>query len=329
MDFLKGLGKQLKESIAPTYPSVSTAPADPNITPIPVRVLMIIHNPVVKNEGGQGLITVGKWRDPDELANGYMQDVHAASYGYVNYKIVERVEVDGFPVKKDGFAYTTETFLKAWRAKGGFHQPDAVDYMRLVHDFHMVEKINANQIDEVWLMGMPYAGYNESVMGGRGAFWCNGPVLEETSNAQRRFVIMGFNYERGVGEMLEDLGHRVESTMSRVYQKTPDSTNLWKQFIRYDKTHPNLAECGNVHFAPNSERDYDWGNKRPVKSFADDWLHFPELKREARVMDCSEWGNGDIRGHHVWWLKHLPHVSGSTNGISNNWWEYVMQPDKA
>ena len=26
----------------------------------------------------------------------------------------------------------------------------------------------------------------------------------------RRFVIMGFSYERGVGEMLENMGHRAE-----------------------------------------------------------------------------------------------------------------------
>jgi len=29
---------------------------------------------------------------------------------------------------------------------------------------------------------------------------------------------MGFNYERGVGEMLEDLGHRAESILSHVFE---------------------------------------------------------------------------------------------------------------
>ena len=63
----------------------------------------------------------------------------------------------------------------------------------------------------MWLWGFPYAGYYESIMAGPGAFWCNAPALKETGQAQRRFIIMGYNYQRGVGEMLENLGHRAES----------------------------------------------------------------------------------------------------------------------
>ena len=39
-------------------------------------------------------------------------------------------------------------------------------------------------------------------MGGPDAFWCNAPPLKNTEAARRRFVIMGFSYERGVGETL-------------------------------------------------------------------------------------------------------------------------------
>jgi hypothetical protein len=38
----------------------------------------------------------------------------------------------------------------------------------------------------------------------------------------------------------------------------------------------------------------------------------------------AEWGRGEIRAHHQWWLKHLPHAAGRQNGIHNNWWQYVM-----
>src|SRR5690606_41637986 len=93
----------------------------------------------------------------------------------------------------------------AWQSKH-FHQPDAVDYLALVDEFKMIEKVNSGEIDEVWLLGFPYCGYYESIMAGPGAFWCNAPPLERTEHAKRKFVIMGFNYERGVGEMLEDLG---------------------------------------------------------------------------------------------------------------------------
>jgi hypothetical protein len=212
-------------------------------------------------------------------------------------------------------------------------------------------------------------------MGGRGAIWCNGPVIPGTQNVSRRFVVMGFNFERGVGEMLEDLGHRTESIMDYVFRDVPDHVpeapdaaqiseavsksfwqrllssiglgqpqkktsqspiqdskskidlngNLWKQFVRYDKTHPGLSSCGTVHFAPSSVRDYDWGNQTPVLSNADDWLNYPNFTGERRVMTCDQWGHGEIRQHHLWWLKRLPHIEGETpTGKLNNWWEYVV-----
>jgi hypothetical protein len=34
-----------------------------------------------------------------------------------------------------------------------------------------------------------------------------------------------------------------------------------------------------------------------------------------------------MRGHHLWWLKHLPHAEGQTYGVSNNWWQYVVNPN--
>ena len=107
----------------------------------------------------------------------------------------------------------------------------------------------------------------------------------------------------------------------------PPEQNLWQHFIRYDQVAPGMAQCGNVHFAPNSERDYDWGNRRPVLSGCDDWLHFPDLSGRRRMVDCREWGNGDMRRHHLWWLQHLPRAAGSTYGVRNNWWAYIVDPN--
>lgn len=295
--------------------------------PIHRRVLAIIHNPVFRSRSGQKIRQVFGWNDPDQLAKAYIEDIHWCSFGYANYEIAERIEVDGFPMKLDNFTYTEASFLQAWQTQR-FHQPDAVDYLRLVHEFDMIPKINSGQIDEVWLFGFPYGGYYESIMAGPGAFWCNAPPLAGTEGAARRFVIMGFNYERGVGEMFEDLGHRAESIMSKVFERTKGETNLFERFTRYDLKFPGQAEVGNVHFAPNSVRDYDWDNPRPVLSRCDTWYRFPDLSGEARRVITAEWGGGDIRAHHRWWLRHFPHITGETNGISHNWWEYVIDPNR-
>lgn len=287
------------------------------------RVLLIIHNPVCPTEGGRKLSQVLGWNNPDDLAARYIADVGECSYGQVEYEIVARLEVDGFPVKQDGFAYTPDGFLRCWRARSGFHQPDAVNYHRLIDEFDLVGCINRDEIDEVWLFGFPYAGYYESMMVGPGAVFCNAPPLAR-ADAQRRFIIMGFSYERGVGEMLENLGHRAESILSHVFRHTSGAANLWELFTRYDKTHPGQAQCGNVHFAPNSLRDYDWGNPRFVTCHSRAWLNFPDVTATARKANCAEWGNGDIRQHHLWWFRHFPHVAGASDGISHNWWEYVI-----
>ncbi len=323
MDFIRKLFDLGQE-----MPQQTAIPVDgPLPMPVSPRVLMITHNPVFRAQGGRKAQQVFGWNAPDRLAEQYIEDIHRCSFGFARYHIVERIEVDGFPIKRDGFAYTPDSFWRAWQTRQ-FHDPDGVDYLRLVRDFQVIERINSNTIDEVWLFGMPYAGYYESIMAGPGAFFCNAPPLEGTQQATKRFVIMGFNYERGVGEMLEDLGHRAESMLTKVFERQHGDANLFERFTRYDKKYPGRAEVGNVHFAPNSVRDYDWGNPRPVQSRCDNWYRFPDLSGEPRRVTCAEWGNGDIREHHRWWLRHLPHILGESNGISHNWWEYVIDPNR-
>jgi hypothetical protein len=289
--------------------------------------MLIIHDPRIPSEAGRKLHAVLDWHEPDQLTSQFIEDLHWASFGCADMRIVERLEVDAFPIKADRFSYTAKSYLAAWRAGAGFHEPDAIDYHNLLAEFDILPRIYNDEIDEVWLLGFPYQGCYESIMAGPGAFWCNAPALPKTDNAARRFVIMGFNYERGLGEMLESFGHRAESIMEHVYQATKAESNLWQRFTRYDLTHPGKAEVGNLHFAPNSEQDYDWGNPRLVPSYCDDWYHPPGLRRKIRMVNCQEWGNGDIRLHHLWWFRHLPHFPGTSGGISNNWWVYILDPN--
>ena len=291
-------------------------------------MLLIVHNPTIPQAGGTRLSQALGWNDPGRLAAEFIAEMEHSSHGVARFQIIERVDADEFPVKADGFQYTAQSFLDSWARRRGFHDPDLVDYRRLAVQFRMLERIQGDEIDEVWLFAFPYAGYYESIMAGPAAFWCNAPPLTQTDAAGRRFVIMGFNYERGVGEMMESFGHRAESIMAQVYRRKRGAKNLWERFTRYDLKARGRAEVGNVHFAPNSRRDYDWGNRRQVPSKCDDWLHFPDLQGRRKLVDCREWGNGDIRLHHRWWFRHFPHVDGETDGISNNWWEYVLDPSR-
>ncbi len=292
-----------------------------------LKVLAISHNPVIEMEGGRRLTEVLGWHNPEALAMQYAADLLDASGGFARYEVVEWIEVDEWPVKLDGFHYDDRTFLHAWRSRTGFHQPDAVDYHALLDQFAILERIETGSVDEVWLFGPPYAGYWESTMAGPGAFWCNSPPVPHTAHYPRRFVIMGFNYERGVDCMLENFGHRTESIMHAVYQHHPPERNHWEHFCRYDLVAPGQASCGNVHFAPNSQTDYDWGNPRPVWSDCDDWLTYPDLPGTRRKVQCREWGSGDMRLRHLWWFRHLPRAAGAHDGVLNNWWRYILDPN--
>jgi len=285
------------------------------------RVLAITFDPHV--QPGRKLSQALGWFTPRTLEQQYIDDVAEASHGLVEYQVVERIEAGEFPQKVDGFRYTAQAFLSAWQRRAGFHDPDGVDYRRIIQQFDIIRQVESGRVDEVWLFGFPYAGFYESIMVGLNAFWCNAPPIPL---ACRRFVVMGFNYERDVGCMLEDLGHRAESIMAEVYRRARGE-NLWERFTRYDKIAPGRAEVGNMHFAPNSVRDYDWGNPRPVLSRADDWLDFPNLTGKSRRMTCADWGSGDMRAHHLWWFQRLPHVEGEVRGVRNNWWEYVIESD--
>jgi len=318
-------------------------PPSGDLVPLEPRVLMIVYNPVVDATTGAHLIQAMRWNDPEQLAAAYIADVRECSGGWVNYRIVQRNDVDALPTKIDGFCYTPQEYVNIALTHRGVHEPDAVDYHALLEQFSVLPRVAAGEIDEVWLFGGPYFGLWESTMGGASAFFCNSAPLPYTANCPRRFVVMGFNYERGIGEMLEDLGHRAEAILARLFRAesflqwtyTPErsprtvtgtSLNLFERFLCFDQIAPGKANVGTVHYAPNSRQDYEWGNPAPVLSCADDWLHFPQLPDPPnyRMMDARAWGDGDMRAHHKWWLAHLPRAAGVTNGIVNNWWKYVI-----
>ena len=290
------------------------------------RVLVIVYDPVIKAAGSRRLSAAMNWNNVDALCQGYVDDLRECSGGFLDYQIVQKIESEAWPVKQDGFRYDEPSFLRCWRSGSGFHQPDNVSYEAILSEYDLPARVQAGQIDEVWLFGFPYAGFYESRMVGPGAFWCNAPELPRPDLA-RRFVVMGFNYQRGVGEMLESFGHRTESILKRVWRQAVGEDNLWERFYRYDKIAPGRANLGWMHYAPNSVKDYDWGNRTYVRSNCDDWLDFPNFKSRWREVNCEEWGNGNIREHHRWWFRHLPKAPGQTRGIANNWWRYAVDPN--
>jgi hypothetical protein len=308
-------------------PALDSPDEPPQLTTL--RTLVIVYDPVMDPTSGRKLSEYMHWNRVEDLAKGYMSDVLQASGGLVRHQIVQRLDVDAFPAKVDGYVYDAQTYLNVMRGMVRPYMPQEADYYAILKRFEVLQRVASNEIDEVWVFSFPHAGFYESIMAGPDPFWCNAPPLKGTEAAKRRFVVMGFSFERGVGEMLENLGHRAESIMERTFSKiTDENLNFWRRFTRYEKTHPGKAALGNVHFAPNSERDYDWNNPATVLSECDDWRdNFPNLQGASRPVTAAEWGNGDTRKHHLWWLSHFPKTKGRRNGIHHNWWQYIANPN--
>jgi hypothetical protein len=293
------------------------------------RVLVLVYDPVMDWGTGRKLSEELNWYLVEDLVSAFMSDILKYSGGMARYQIVQRINIEEFPAKVDGFRYTPQSYMDVVRGVAPPHKPQEADYISMLTRFKVLERVARNEIDEVWAFGFPHAGFYESTMGGPGAFWCNAPPIRNTEASRRRFVVMGFSFERSVGEMLEAFGHRAESILQRTFARFSDEANLWNRFARYDMVADGKAAVGTIHFAPNSRRDYDWNNQTVVKSECYDWLNnFPDFKEDVRDVSAAEWGAGDIRLHHQWWLNHIPRARGRRNGIANNWWQYIVCPDK-
>lgn len=297
--------------------------------PIARRHLNLVFNPVLENRDGERLIDYRGYNDPEPLIREYVADLAASSHQIAEYSSSGTLEIDGYPVKEDGFQYDDVSFLACLEDPTHLacHKPDqadgygyAIDYVSLLNQYNLCTRFNAGEFDEVWLFGAPFMGFWEAVQAGSSAIETNGPIIAP-STCVGRMNVMGFSYERGVAEMLEDFAHRAEGTLRRLM---PPANTLFAEFSRYDVNSPGQAQCGTVHFAPNSTSDYDWSNPRIVQSSCEDWLNYPNRTGKPQEVNCTAW-SCDARQHKIWWLSHMPAVTGSTfDGASNNWWTYLL-----
>jgi hypothetical protein len=302
--------------------------------PVNRKVLLITYAPPIPSQENKPLFqAIEGWHQPDVLVDRFIADIADASNGYANYFITERITVPDFSPMVGGQRYTPELYLATLRDLSPAIE-DKADYTEILRQHDVLEKIRTGQIDEVWMMGYPFAGFQESRMGGPGAIFCNGYVLDNTEYAGRKFIVMGFSYERGLGEMLESMAHRAENMIEAMYKNTGEDANLWKRFTRIDWDFPGQAEVGSVHHGPNAiltpdRDDHQWTEDRFVPSRHKTWYNFPDLSGEPESTNCTAWQDADMtRGHHMWWFKHFPHNIGRTNGIYNNWWKAVIDPNK-
>ncbi|WP_197171937.1 LamG-like jellyroll fold domain-containing protein [Novipirellula aureliae] len=292
-----------------------------------VKILVLNFEATIPSEGNKKLWEVFPWwNDPRELAQEYEKQVERASGGAIEFDIVQWRDLDELPAFEDGFRYDRDDYVSHWRTNSGWHEGQ-VDFPRIATEQSLVSLIDSGEVDEVWMMGLPYLA--ESWMAGPDAFFINGPIYSEIPTS-RAFACMGFSYERGVDMMWHNTGHRTENHLNRVYGgwNLADPTSNWDLFSANYQQSNGVAGVGNTHYPANAESDYDTFNERVVQSWADDFLDYPNLTGATMPVNRYTWSKGPIHEYELsyqnWYFAHIPRADGTNpDGKVNNWWKYI------
>jgi hypothetical protein len=164
-----------------------------------------------------------------------MSDILLVSGELVRYQIVERLDVDDFPPKVDGYKYDAQTYLNVVRGVSRPYMPQEADYHAIIERFNILERVATGEIDEVWIFNFPHAGFYESIMGGPGAFWCNAPRSRRPKHPKGVSSSWVFPTSAGLGKCSRTWGTAPSPSWKRP-SRLPEDQNLWKRFIRHEKT---------------------------------------------------------------------------------------------
>lgn len=222
------------------------------------------------------------------------------------------------------------------------------DYAKMMADLDIREWVQDKGAKEVWLfayhgnvvglwesnMSSPYGDVSNSDRDGGDL-----PVLDRT------YTVYHFNCQRDVAEALENHTHQIEHLLNHIDgrdtappERWPDLL-FWGKFVGSDFSHKmvpvrtsdgrQVYRCGWIHYAPNSERDYDWANPRVVETDIEDWR--PEGIGRTRTLNCERWQCNDLRWK-VYWMQNIP---GAGHGLADrgrpltNWWIFKGDWDYA
>lgn len=220
------------------------------------------------------------------------------------------------------------------------NRPPMPDYNAIMNRIDAKRWVEKEKVDQIWMWG--YHGPNglwESNMSSPTGDVSNSdrdnkdlPVFDRT------YTVYHFNYGRGVGEMLENHMHQLEHLLN--YADGRDVTPrdkwsellFWGKFVGSDASHKivtNPARCGWTHYAPNSEKDYDWANPRYVETDIEDWK--PDGFGKTQRMNADRWQRDGIKWR-VYWLQAIPALD---HGLTykgkplRNWYSFVSNWDQA
>jgi len=229
-----------------------------------------------------------------------------------------------------------------------------LNYTYYLKKENICDLVDKNQVKQIWI----YTDHNSNIvpvesnmaMGTKSSKYFNKGNYGDVSNSYRTndlpvckntYTVFGYNYNRGVPEILEDHTHQIEHLMNFIDGRgttiKADWGDLlfWGKFVGSDQDGKILKPgCGWTHYPPNGTRDYDWYNTNPVLSDCEDWK--PDGTSIKKLVSCKTWSKTEdcpVDGglsFKIWWMQNLP---GYNNGLYYNgrplinWWDIVYDFD--
>ncbi|MFC1996942.1 DNRLRE domain-containing protein [Chloroflexota bacterium] len=316
-------------------PPISSVSANsPSSEMIIKKVYILAFDPLLSND--QKLSSFMGWNSYTDLSNQFINFFDNISGNRLKYSVAYITELnDIWPEKIDGFSYDEQSYLDVVKNGTPHHEPDTVKYSPFINElsYDVCGKLNRGEIDELWVFGGPWFGFYESRLTGPNGFWYNSPPLSGTT-CNKLLPIMGFNYERGLSEMMESYGHRSEATMTMLYGgwQQNQTTHNWEKFglVKHQSPSYTYSGCGSIHYPPNGTTDYEYDNSSTVYSNCNDFENYPDLGDPTIVKEpvsCDSWGCNNL-GFFSYWYGHIPAFSGvAPDGFSNDWWQYIGDPN--
>ena len=274
-----------------------------------MKILRIIIDPTLNGKSLSSLYS----KDVIELHDDVL-----AEWSCISGEPMEVVKTEystELPIKEDGYQYTTKEYFNVIQRIAPAHSPDILSYDNLIKKFDLINRKNNGEFDEVHFYGGPYMGFYESRMIGRNSIWCNAPAYNAECDG---FIIMGFNFERGISEAIEAFGHRTESTLRYCYK------NFFADFTKC---------VGTIHTPHNAINDYDWGNSDIVECYAD---KYPDVYSQSKgcsallstffktksiykpaPRNADYWNNNSL-DYFRYWYSHIPKLMWDVILYANN-----------
>lgn len=301
---------------------------------VTLKTAVVVYNPIVTNtiEGAHGYVLSEEmgWGNATNTVDNIVNWWRQCSRGMVNIELVYWTNL--FQVmknmpepKRPASRPSVEKCFQAAVNRKEFSVGHIDELYCMTNDVPQVwEKIKKRDVDMVIQVVFPFGpGGWESLLMGEGASWCNS--CGRHAPIEHCYMTVYPTTERQDTPM-ENFGHAFESMISMNYMNGEDwgrnpGANEWGLFTRQSaNTNANFCQVGYVHYAPNTPRDYLWGEDTLVYSYAPGWLRYPDMLKYPPVeMNTRFWGGGVNFNQKQWLFYHAPQRYGLYRGHLMNW----------